>query len=296
MLAQAEAGRLRAFKFGWNCLTRATICASCESDFISGRCAVQISYTRTKVTDSRYSITVKWYAVAMNSSREAEVSRTSRPSSPARWPAPRTVATGFPWSTETPPTRDVQLDRASNTWASCVRELEKHRAAQDMSLRDWATAADVSLSQVDTVVAGRVWPSLHTLGRLCAALDLRFVVRASKNTPKTDHRFALLAGPDGPSAEQAAAGNADELAAAWHNTAVATLRWWVKACGETGRWVADELNIRPATWSQARPSAPETWVSLPVMLAVAGLVGQTLTVQQQRQAWQIPEWDHVRVT
>lgn len=55
--------------------------------------------------------------------------------------------------------------------------------------------------------------------------------------------------------------------------------------------MARQIGIRPATWSEARPDAPEKWVSIPVLLAVASWVPLEIVVQDRARAWPLVAWE-----
>lgn len=215
--------------------------------------------------------------------------------SPARWPAPRQLRPRFPWPPDRPSGSGEVAARCLAGWAEVTIDLDVARQDAGLPMRAWAGAAGVPLSSVDGLLRGRAWPSWRTLGRCAAVVGRRpQLVPDARFTAPLRPLQSRLAGPDRHGMQAAAYGDPGLLAAAWHNAAVAQLRWYARATGLTGTDIAATLHLRAATWSAARPSAPAHWVSLPVLLAVGDLLGQTLQLTDPARAWPLAAWEKRR--
>jgi hypothetical protein len=103
-------------------------------------------------------------------------------------------------------------------------------------------------------------------------------------------------GPDRAAIEASAGSDPDALAAAWHNIAIAHLRWYVAATDVTGRQLTRVLGVREATWAEAKPLAPGRWTSMKVVLAVADVLGHQIEVHDRERAWPWVEWKTTKPT
>ena len=188
--------------------------------------------------------------------------------SPQQWPAPGKAWRGFPWGGPPPDGPDRVLQRVLGSWGHLVRDLDAERGSRDLSMRAWAESAGVATSRVEAVLSGRQWPEFRTLALLAASLDKRVVFATGPGQLVPNRRREMsLRGPNRAGAEAAAGGDREDLAVAWHNAAVAQVRWYARAAGVTGVQVSFILRVRAATWSDARHPAPARWVSLPMLVA-----------------------------
>ena len=213
-------------------------------------------------------------------------------SSPSTWPSPRQIQPGFPWH-PAPLKDDAEpVERAVETWGKVISALDRGRLSQEWSLRQMGAKAGLSFTAVDAVLSGHVWGEWKTAALMADSLGMRLALApVSKKQARLRPREAGIRGPDRSSLEQAAGGDPELLAAAWHNAAIATLRWYVRASGLTGVRMARQVGIRPATWSQARPDAPSKWVSVPVILAVATAIPLEIVAQDRGRAWPLVAWE-----
>lgn len=213
---------------------------------------------------------------------------------PSSWPVPHELLPTFPrhprdWAPELSP-----LGRVLAWWVDCAQELEAGRLSVDLTVRGWALAAGVPASSAVTAVSGKAWPTWRTLGLLCQPVGLRPVLVEDVGRRKPLGQVgARLRGPARREweAEARATGDPVLVAAAWHNAAVASLRWFARASETPSYAVAAAAGLRLATWSEARPSAPARWVSLPVTFAVADLLGLRLRLMDADRVWPAAPWD-----
>lgn len=180
------------------------------------------------------------------------------------------------------------VERAVQTSGKVISALARGRLSQEWSPRQMGDRADLSFTAVDAVLSGHVWGEWRTAALMSAPLGMRLALApVSKKRAWLKPREAGTRGPDRSSLEQAAGVDPELLAAAWHNAAKATLRWYVRASGLTGVRMARHVGIRPAKWSDARPDAPEKWVSVPVMRAIATAIPLEIVLQDRARAWPI---------
>ena len=196
--------------------------------------------------------------------------------------------------------KPAEYVKPSDALARCVEQLARvafsldaARYREELSMRRLADGAALPLGSVVSFFGGKVWPHPRTLGRLCAVLGVRWVLTRDEHHPvkvplASNARYRF--GPDRAAMEAEAGASVEALAAAWHNIAVNHLRWYVAASGVSGRQVASTVRVREATWSDAKPLAPERWTSAKLVLAVADLIGHHIIVENRERAWPWVEW------
>lgn len=215
------------------------------------------------------------------------------------WEAPNTVIPTFPMrpSGYTPP-QDTE-GRCVEQLARVAFTLDRWRYEHEVPLREVAAKAGLPLGSVVSFFGGKVWPHPRTLGRLCATSGVRWAFTSDPHRRvgmSLTSRNRFRRGPDRGAIEATAGSAPDALAAAWHNIAIAHLRWYVAAADVTGRQLARVLGMREATWAEAKPVAPDRWTSTRVMLAVADVIGHRIELDERERAWPWVEWKTTHAT
>lgn len=220
------------------------------------------------------------------------------PVGPRSWPVPRRQLAQFPELPSSALPLDTIQSRVLTSWADCVQDVLAARLGAGLSFDAWARAAGVPKSSAVTAVSGTAWPSWRTLGLLCRPVGLRPVlVQDTTRQPLALRQVeSRVKGPDRAAveADAVATGVPVLLAAAWHNLALEQLRWYARATRTRSFEVADAVGVRRATWSEARPSAPVRWASLPLLLAVGDVFRQRLRLMPADRAWPLAPWDALR--
>ena len=210
---------------------------------------------------------------------DAARARRGREYRPADWPAPRggRDATGR-WVSTLEDRCEQNCGSALEAAAvaqvrDCVTELRRDRHARGLTLRQLSERTGVALSVLTGLEQGSNWPSFPVLGSVAEHLELRIQLK----TAAADYDWAR--------AEQMWA-EVGQVPAGWHQIVVQQLIDFHAQSALSARELALRVGLNEDTVGDlGAHQAPESWVTVKVLTALAAFHGTALEAVPRADPW-----------